>query len=74
MKENYIKVLMVKPMEHPKVVTIPNNITTFNRLVTSLYISILVDFLLFFCPHYVLIFLKATRFSVQTNVHLCLRH
>ena len=25
---------MVKPMEHPKVVTIPNNITTFNRLVS----------------------------------------
>ena len=34
MKENYIKVLMVKPMEHPKVVTIPNNITTFNHLVS----------------------------------------
>ena len=25
---------MVKPMEHPKVVTIPNNITAFNRLVS----------------------------------------
>ena len=25
---------MVKPMTHPKVVTIPNNITTFNRLVS----------------------------------------
>ena len=34
MKENYIKVLMVKPMEHPKVVTIPNNIIAFNRLVS----------------------------------------
>ena len=34
MKENYIKVLMVKPMEHPEVVTIPNNIVTFNRLVS----------------------------------------
>ena len=34
MKENYIKVLMVKPMAHLKVVTIPNNITTFNRLVS----------------------------------------
>ena len=34
MKENYIKVLMVKPMEHPKVVVIPNNIIVFNRLVS----------------------------------------
>ncbi len=34
MKENYIKVLMVKPMEHPKVVQISNDITTFNRLVS----------------------------------------
>lgn len=33
MKEDYINVLMVKPMEHPKSVVIPNNITTFNRLV-----------------------------------------
>ena len=34
MKENYINVLMVKPMEHPKAVVIPNNITAFNRLVS----------------------------------------
>ena len=34
MKENYIKVHMVKPMAHLKVVTIPNNITTFNRSVS----------------------------------------
>ena len=28
MKEDYINVLMIKPMEHPKQVVIPNNITT----------------------------------------------
>lgn len=33
MKEDYINVLMIKPMEHPKQIVIPNNITTFNRLV-----------------------------------------
>ena len=33
MKETYIKALMVQPMEHPKLVTIQNNLTTFNRLV-----------------------------------------
>ena len=35
MNEEYIKVLKVNPMEHPRVVIIPNNITTLNTIVST---------------------------------------
>ena len=33
MKEKYIKVLKVNPMEYPKVAVIPNNLTTLNSII-----------------------------------------
>ena len=35
MNEEYIKVLKVNPMEHPRVVVIPNNVTTLNTIVST---------------------------------------